>query len=219
MPFKYVKELPEKIVKEWEAWIVALSVKPEKVDSVLKREQGTRKIEWALRYGKSEIMRNAVYILSLAKCEYAKKLILDLLLDTECGEELKRVLVYVLIMQGVKTKTGVVAGSYYMKIKPNKLACEKDSRGALYLSAYALCISRIIFYEVKEMDKIAKTCDKIYKKFRTILTEADVTNEELASLILSESNLKRFSEEREVLRLFSIEPNKLRTLKKMYKGE
>ena len=219
MPFKYVKELPEKIVKEWEAWIVALSVKPEKVDSVLKREQGKRKIEWALRYGKSEIMRNAVYILSLAKCEYAKKLILDLLLDTECGEELKRVLVYVLIMQGVKTKTGVVAGSYYMKIKPNKLACEKDSRGALYLSAYALCISRIIFYEVKEMDKIAKTCDKIYKKFRTILTEADVTNEELASLILSESNLKRFSEEREVLRLFSIEPNKLRTLKKMYKGE
>lgn len=218
-PFKYVKELPEKIAKEWEAWIVALSVKPEKVDSVLKREQGRRKIVWGLRYGKSEIMRNCVYILSLAKCAYAKQLMLDLLLDPECGEELKRVLIYVLIMQGVKSKTGIVAGNYYMKLKPGKLACEKDARGALYTSAYALCISRILFYEVKDVDKIAKTCDKVYKKFRSVLTEAEVTNEELASLILSESKLERFSEEREVLKLFSVEANKLRTLKKLYKGE
>ena len=106
-----------------------------------------------------------------------------------------------------------------MKLKPGKLACEKDARGALYTSAYALCISRILFYEVKDVDKIAKTCDKVYKKFRSVLTEAEVTNEELASLILSESKLERFSEEREVLRLFSVEANKLRTLKKLYKGE
>ncbi len=219
MPFKYVKELPEKISKEWEAWIVALSLKPERIDSVLKRAMSKRKIEWGLRYGKSEIMRNSVYILSLSKSAYAKKLIPDLLLDPECGEELKRVLVYVLIMQGAKGRTGIVAGNYYMKLKHSKLACEKDNRGALYLSAYALCISRIIFYEVKDIDKIAKTCDKVYKKFKMVLTEADVTNEELASLILSESNIKRFSDEREILRMFSVEADKLRTLKKLYKGE
>ena len=87
------------------------------------------------------------------------------------------------------------------------------------MSAYALCVSKMIFFDVEGVDKLAKECDKIYKKLRGKVTEAETTNEEIAALILSQSKLKKYSEDVSVLRIFSITKNKLKTLKQLLKGE
>ena len=219
MPFKYVKEIPEKIAKKWARIIDDTSQTPERAEAALKKQDVRRIIEWGLFCGNSQTMRTAVYILSLSNTAYAKNLLRDALLDPDGSEELKRVLVYVLIMKGVKEKMGVVAGSIYLQLKTKKLACEKDALGNLYLSAYALCVSRVIFYEVDDIDKIAKACDKVYKKFKGVITEAEASNEELAALMLSVAGTKRFSKDEEIARLFAVGKEKLKTLKRIFRGE
>ena len=219
MPFKYVKEIPEKITKKWEKIIDGASQTPERAEAALKKQDTQKIIEWAIFHGNSQTMRTAVYILSLSNGAYAKNLLREALLDPDGSEELKRVLVYVLIMKGIKEKTGVVAGSFYLKLKPKKLACEKQAAGNLYLSAYALCMSRVIFYEVDDLDKIAKACDKVYKKFKGLITEAEASNEEIAALILLQAATKRFSKEEDVARLFAVSKEKLKTLNRIFKGE
>jgi tetratricopeptide (TPR) repeat protein len=219
LPFKYVKELPECIVKDYEKQIRSLASSPEKVALAIKKKSVKSVIDWALLHGSSEIMRNAVFILSLSDGEYAMRKIKSALLDTEGREELKQVLIYVLIMKGVKEKFGVVAGSFFLKLKPQRLLAEKDVAGALLVSSYALCMSKIVFYDVDDTDKIAKACDGVYKKFRGKITHEDASNEELAAFILSIAKTKRFKKESDVMRLFSISKDKYELLKKLYKGE
>ena len=219
LPLKYVKELPECIVKDYEKQIRSLATSPEKVALAIKKKSVKSAIDWALLHGSSEVMRSAAFILSLSDGEYAKRKIMSALLDVEGREELKQVLIYVLIMKGVKEKFGVVAGSFFLKLKPQRLLAEKDVAGALFVSSYALCMSKIVFYDVDDTDKIAKACDNVYKKFRGKISYAETSNEELAAFILSIAKTKRFKKESDVMRLFSISKDKYELLKKLYKGE
>lgn len=219
-PFKYVKEIPEEIAKKWKGKIRALVKSPEKAFSALKKKEIKQILEWGIYSVDSEFMRDCVYLLTSPFTPYSKEVVLKALLNPEGREELKRVLVYVLICSSIKEKAGIVAGNFYCKLKPKKLACEKDAvYGGLYLSAYALCVSKMIFFDIEGVDKLAKECDKIYKKLRGKVTEAETTNEEIAALILSQSKLKKYSEDVSVLRIFSITKNKLKMLKQLLKGE
>ncbi|MBQ7348416.1 MAG: tetratricopeptide repeat protein [Clostridia bacterium] len=220
LPFKYVKDMPEKISDKWKKKINELLKTPEKFASALKRKEWKETLSWGIFSTDSEFMRDCVYILSTCFTPFSKKLMFSALLNPDGREELKRILVYVMIVNGVKEKFGVVAGSFYFKIKPRKLICEKDAvYGGLYTSAYALCMSKIVFFEIDGIDKVGKTCDKIYRKFRALVTDAEATNEEIAALILYECKFKKISDEKTVMQIFSTTKNKLKTLKAMFEGE
>ena len=219
-PFKYVKELPEKVFEERKKRIKELLKTPEKFSSIVKKKDWQEILQLGLYSSDSEFMRDCVYILSTAFTAFSKKVLLSALLNPDGREELKRILVYVMIVNGVKEKFGVVAGSLFMKVKPKKLVCEKDAvYGGLYLSSYALCMSKVIFFDVDGIDKIGKTCDYIYKKFRGKVTDAEATNEEIGSLILSECKFKKLSDDKSVMQIFSVSKNKLNALKNMLKGD
>lgn len=220
LPFKYVKDLPEKIIDEWKKKVKVLVKKPAKIAKAVKNDEWQEILSWGLFSSDSEFMRDCAYVLSMSLTPFSQKIMFSALLDPEAREELKRVIIYVLIVNGVKEKFGVVGGCYYAKIKPRKTVCEKDVVfGGLYFSSYALCLSKMVFFDVDNLDKIGKECDRIYKKIGQIVTPAEATNEEIAGLILSECNFEKYSEERNVLRLFSITKDKLHTLKKILKGE
>lgn len=219
LPFKYVKELPAKISRSWTKKIKDLVKTPDKIQSALKTEGVKAIIEWGLFSNDSTLMRDCVYILSTVYNAYCKNLILQTMLNPDGGEELKRLLLYALIIKGEKSKFGVVAGSFYLKFKPKKLVCEKFADGWLYLSSYALCVSRVIFHDVENLDNIAKACDKVYVALKDKITESEVTNEELGALILSQSKLKRFANDGAVMQLFTVQKEKLTQLKSLVKGE
>ncbi len=219
LPFKYVKEVPVKLARKWTKKIKELVKNPETLQSALKNAQIKTIIEWGILSNDSALMRDCVYILSTVYNAYCRNLMIQTMIDPEGGEELKRLLLYALIIKGEKSKFGVVAGSFYLKFKPKKLACEKFADGWLYLSSYALCVSRVIFHDVDDLDCIAKACDKVYIALKGKITEAEVTNEELGALILSVSKLKRFDNDGAVMHLFTVQKEKLNQLKSLVKGE
>ncbi len=219
LPLKYEKELPNKIEKQYSDYIKNLADTPLKIQRELKKKSVKKTIEWGVRYGDEQVTRNAAFILSADSTKYSKNFIKLALLDTEVKEEFKRVLIYVLIASGDKEKFGVTVSNFYLKIRPKKLACEKADDGGLYLSAYALCIARIAFWENEHLDTVAKVIDKIYKKFSRIISNAEISNEELAALILSECNFKWVKSQTHVTKLFEISVEKLNRLKMLLKGE
>lgn len=219
LPLKYVKNFPEKIEKSYKKQIKNLVQNPEKIKSALKKSEVCDMLSWGLYSAEKETVRGCAFILSTVFTPYAKKVMLEALLDNDANVELKRVLIYALIVNGYKERFGVVAGSFHFKIKPRKLLFERQVDGGLYLSAYALCMSRVAFWEVEDLDKVGFTANAIYKKFSGKITEAEISNEELAALILSECKFKRFETDKEVMGLFEIKKSKLETLKKLLRGE
>ena len=218
-PFKYVKTIPESVEKAWMKKVKTLIKQPEKIVSAIKKEKWMQILCMGMYSHDSEFMRDCVYLLSFSKSAFAKELMLSALLDAEGREELKRVILYILITDGFKERFGVVIGSFFIKVKPRRLLCEKDAKqGSLFLSAYALCMSKCLILDLSDMDKIGKASDKVYKKLKNKVTDSEVSNEELGAVILSECKFDKFSEDNFVMRMFSITKNKLKTLKELMDG-
>ena len=219
LPLEYVKELPKTVVKQYKKRLRELASTPEKAEFAIKKEEVKRMVEWAVYCAESETARDAAYLLSLSNSQYSKRLVEDVLLDPEVKEEIKRILVYMLVMRGYKGKIAAVAGSFYVKTRPKKLQCEREPSGGVYFSAYGLCVARALFWDAENVDKIAKQADKIYNSLKGKIRPSEVTNEEIAALILSECKFKWCKSDKDVLNIFAIEKRRLDVLRELYKGE
>ena len=214
--FKYLKVLPEEIEEEYKRKIEKFSNNVDKISSVLKREENREIIEWGLRSMDKDVARMSVYVLASAFTPYAKNTLFDLLLDTEVESMVKRVVIYALIVAGHTKRFSVVDNSFYFTVKPKRLKCERARDGGLYLSAYAVCLSRIAFYNLPDVDKISSVVDKVYKRFSGVITQAEVSNEELAGIILWACNFKNFTQHGEIARIFDISSKKFELLKNIF---
>lgn len=219
LPFKYVKELPESITTGYAKKLLELIKTPQKIATELKKATVKEMVEWGLYSEKSEVMRACVYILITAYTPYAKRLLKQTLLNPEGREELKRVITYILTLKGCKDRLGIVAGNVYFSVKARRLQCEKEVEGSIYFNAYALCLSRIIFYDIDDFSLLASVTDKVYKKLKGKVSEQEVSNEDLGALIMSLCKYKHFTSEREILRVFESDKQMLKTLQELYKGE
>ena len=218
LPLKYVKELPKKIDNKWSRKIRDLMKNPEKVAQTIKKPQTKRLVEWGLQYGTDSVMRASVFLLSNLPEKEFKERAQEFLINPDASDDAKRLIVYVLIMRGLKGKLGVVSTSFYTALSVKKTQCEKHSDGAVYFSAYALLLSRLAFCESQDYSVVAKVTDKVFKALKGVVTDAEVNNEELAALILSECGLERLSDDKEVMHLFEISDYKLKKLQEIYKG-
>ena len=218
LPLKYQKELPKKISNKWSRRIKELVKTPERISVVIKNPEMKKIVKWGMLYGTEAVMRASLLIASSGDFGQFKRTALAMLLVPEVREDLKKLLVYVLILKGYKGRIGVVASTFYSDFSAKKLQCEKSTDGALYFSSYALLVSRLIFYDIEGFDRAAKITDKIYRAFKGVITEAETTNEEIAALILSECGFEKFSVDNEVLRIFETNESKLKQLKKLYKN-
>lgn len=214
--FKYLKVLPEEVEEEYKKVIDKLSNSTDKSARALKNERNREILEWGLKCADKDVARMCVYVLATAFNPYAKNTLLDLLLDVEVDSGVKRVIVYALTIAGYTKRFGVVDHSFYFTVKPRKLKCEKANDGGLYLSAYALCLSRISFYNLSEIDKLSSVTDRVYKAFKGIITQAEVNNEEMAGIILWACKFKNFTTHGEIARLFDISSKKFELLKNIF---
>ena len=124
-----------------------------------------------------------------------------------------------LVVRGYKGKIALVSGNFYLKTRAKKLLCERAEDGGVYFSAYALCMARAVFWESENTDKIAKETDKIYKSLKGKVRASEVSNDEIAALILSECKFKWCKSDREVLNIFEVDKRRLDLLREMVKGD
>lgn len=218
LPLKYVKELPKKIDNKWSRKIRDLMKNPEKVAQAIKKPNVKKIIEWGMLYGSDAVMRASVFLLSnLPEKEFNERA-QEFLINPDARDDTKRLLIYVLTMRGYKGKLGVVAHTFYTLLNIKKTQCEKSADGAIYYSAYALLLSKLVFVESQDYSMVAKVTDQVFKVLKEVVTDAEVNNEELAALILSECGLERLSDDKEVMNLFEISDYKLKKLQEIYRN-
>lgn len=216
---RYMKLLPEQVEKEYKKMISDLTANPQKACSAIKKPNVIKVLEYVLRSADKDVARQAVYLLSTVYSPQARELLKQALSDNEVQTGVKRVILYAMVINGCKENLSIVDRNFYFKCKAKKVACEKDKDAGLFLSAYALCFSRMVFYGVEDLDKIASSANKVYSKLKDVITEAEVSNDELAGLILSIAGIEKLSGDNEVCGIFDIEKKKLGLLKSIYKGE
>ncbi len=217
LPIKYVKSLPESLSKEYENKINALSVVAQKKGVSLKKDEYRKVVEWGLYCGE-DIARKSVYILACDYSPYAKRILKDYLMDSEGITHVKQVILYALTVNGMKERLAIVDRNFFFRIKAKKLSFEKEEQGVMYTCAYALAFSKMVFYGVENLDKIAQTFNHIYPKLSKVLSKEDVTVDELAGLAVYLCKFPRFQLESEVGRVFDVKKDKLRSLEAIVKG-
>jgi hypothetical protein len=219
LPLKYVKEVPEKVEKKRAKVIKDLSDHPEKIANAIKKKETRDLLIWGLKSKNSDTIRQTAYVLSTSFNSFSKKAMLNALLDNEALPELKRVLVYALTVSGYKEKYGVVAGSIYIKVSPKKIPFEKQDKTGLFVRAYALAMSRAVFWDLGKLDKLVNSANKIFKKLNGVITDADVTGDELASLMIYECKFEKLNQIQILAHLFDIKKERLSELIKKLLGD
>ena len=217
LPLKYVKEIPSKQTAIWEKQIKKLANSSEQISREVKKKEIKDLLRWGLTAGNEEIMRYSAYLLTFTPKREQTEVFFDILIDPEYNESVKSLCVYALIVNGYKGKLSIVAGNYYLEAKVKTLKCEKLPDGDKCLVGYAYLMSKIVFYNVEDFGKTALGADKVYYKLKGKIDLADISNEEMAGLILLESGYKKYSNDIAVLKLFDLDKKKFEKLKEILK--
>ena len=218
LPLEYVEGLPEKEGKKRVKKIKELtSLEDKKIKTYLKKPIILDYLKWGLKSGHENTIRASIYLLSYGDYKL-EDILLNALLDLRVSPETKRVITYVLILNGRKKKFGLVAHNIYVTVKPKKLPCEKDVEGQAFFGAYALCLSKMAFISSDINEKVAMSANKIYKKLQFNDEVKNYSTEELACLIALYAKPLELSE-KQVLSVFTVKKEKLQRLKKLYNGE
>lgn len=209
LPIEYNKELPKKESNKWEKKIKDLAKNLDNVSSQLKGEKARKLLIFGMLFGKDMIMRSSVMLLSFLDAKTMKDIALTVLLNPESGQEVKKLLLYALVLNGIKGKVGLVAGTYYCEINLKKPLCEKKKGSRIYVISYALCLSRMVFYGIDDFTKMANATDMLFNDVGDVLNSEEVNNEELAGLILFRSGYENFADSKTICSIFDVKKERL----------
>ncbi len=219
LPLAYLKTLPKKVVKSKENEVQRLLKSPEKIPQETRKKHVKKLIKWGLtsKEVRDETMRFCAMILTATDEKIFKEITFEVLLNPEVSLENKSLLVYALILKGYKGKIAHASGMYYAEVLLKKLAFGESEESRIYLTSYALCVSRMIFRGMEDFSKMTKATNYLYKHFGKTITSAEVNNEELAGLILLYSGHEKYKNEKTISRIFEVSATKLRKLKNLTK--
>ena len=212
LPLAYYKELPKKSQTEYKKKISELAKNPQNVHALIKNAETKQMLTWGLIFGKDALMKECAMILSFCDKKTFKEIALNVMLNPDVNADAKRLLVYALCLTGIKGKLAVVAGGYYCEFTLKKLLCETNIKARPYISAYSLCLSRMLFYGIDDFTNMVNATDRLFFDIGNRINSDEVNNEELAGLILAQSGYENFSNNKFILSVFDVEENKLKKL-------
>ena len=212
LPLPYYKELPKKCQNAIKKKIGELAKNPQSVNAQIKKLETKQMLTYGLIFGKDALAKECAMVLSYCDKKTFKEIALNVMLNPDVNADVKRLLSYALCLTGIKGKLALVAGSYFCEFTLKKLLCEKHEGSRLYVSAYALCLSRMLFYGVDDFTNMVNATDRLFFDIGDKINSDEVTNEELAGLILAESGYENFSNNKFVLSVFDVEESKLQKL-------
>jgi tetratricopeptide (TPR) repeat protein len=203
-PVSYVKELPPSIVKAYKKKISELYSDPKKGITQAKRKDVQSILEWGLVQEDDEYSKNTVFILSNCNTKWAEQTLLNALMDIDVSAPTKRAIITVLVLSGYKDKLDIIANDFYTNFKPKKLVCENKIDGDVFIAAYAICLSRIAYWNVDIYDKIAFSINKIYKKLGGEAYIIGLTPEEIGAIAVCMTKEEKFTNPDFVCKYFDV---------------
>ncbi len=218
-PLPYVKNLPPSIVKAYKRKISELFSDPKKGLTQIKRKDVQDIIKWALIQEEGEYAKHSVFILSNSNTKWAEKTMLNALMDIDVSGDTKRAIITMLVLSGYKETFSVIANDFLVKVKPKKLVCENRIDGDVFVAAYAICLSRMTYWNIDAFDKIAFAINKVYKKLGGEVYIAGLTPEEIGAIAVCLCKLERLTNPDYVCKFFDARANIVKDYLKIVKGD
>ena len=202
--YPYFTQLPEKETDKRVKLISKLAEKtPRELNLKLKDPEVSDAILWAFSAGDSEVQKTSVYILAAAGGKY-NKVIKDLLIEVGISDYIKRIILTVLVINGVGGKVGLVIGNIYQKIKIPALSEEFPDE---FLYAYAGCVSVLAPVGVDDFSKLVKAASNVYEAVKT--SKERVDGAMLSALMCCKSGYPIVSGTNETAKLFRVKKDRL----------
>ncbi len=132
----------------------------------LKNAYVKESVKWGLDMGEDEVAKACIFMLSSSKDPKNVRYLLNKLIDDEYSLDLKSLIIYMLILGEYKKKIGVVSSGYYLSFKPKKFAFEKEKNGDVFFTAYALCLSRLVFVNFTSFNQLAILINRAYSALK-----------------------------------------------------
>lgn len=217
LPFRYEKDLPEKVIRRYEK-IFCAYLDGRKTGVTVKEMLGIARV---CVYCSDELVaRRALYIIAhYDKKDASLAFLKRTLLDCAIGQSLKTLAVHLLIDLGCKDRVGVLTGRFYMSLKLRRLPFEKDDPvGDTFIQAYGYAVSYLIFFGVEDTDKMLFKLNRIYTERKQIFSRNEIRPDELAAAAVFESGYKELSKLPSVGKLFGIKTKRLSAVIEMLKG-
>ena len=218
-PLSYAKELPKEIVKSYKRKITELYQDPKKAISQIKKKEVQEILEWGLVQENTDYAKNVVFILANSDALWAEKTMINSLMNVDVTGEIKRAIITMLILGGYKEKFPVIANDFFVVVKPRKLTFENKIDGDVFMAAYAICLSRITYWNIDAFDKIAFSMNKIYKKLGDTVFFSGVTAEELGAIAVCISKIERLEDPDFVCTFFDARPQVVKEQIDLLKGD
>ena len=202
--YPYFTQLPEKETDKRVKLISKLAEKtPRELNLKLKDPEVSDAILWAFSAGDSEVQKTSVYILAAAGGKY-NKVIKDLLIEVGVSDYIKRIILTVLVINGVGGKVGLVIGNIYQKIKIPTLSEEFPDE---FLYAYAGCVSVLAPVGIDDFSKLVKAASNVYEAVKT--SKERVDGAMLSALMCCKSGYPIVSGTNETAKLFRVKKDRL----------
>lgn len=219
LPLKYSRELPQKVSRDYKKKLKELTEDPERIKSFFKKKENRNAIRYMIYSPDGQLSKLAVYVLTISFSKFAEKTVLEALMSPEMQPELKRYMIYTLILNGRKESFGAVGGNIYEKIKPGKLTFEKKTDGIIFVAAYAHAVSRLAFIGLKNPEKMAFYANAVYKKLGGVVIDNPFLPEELGAFIALKCGYKGVSEINVLTRIFGVKKERLLEIQAAFDGE
>jgi len=160
-------------------------------------------------YGGNDVFAKAC-ILTLGSNLHKREseLLKEKLLDNDISEELKIVMIYVLIMNGETGKLALSTGGVFRKIKINKPNFGKDLYSARMNSVYALCFAKSVVIGVSDLNKIAWSAQNLCEKMRSANEQDGLFfgENELCAVIIKGCEFPYFKSFNEICKIYGADP-------------
>ncbi len=219
LPLNYVEGLPK---EEFDLRAKKISelkkLVGQKRVNALKKQENFQCIKWGLTCGDLDIQRDSAFVAPDGGKKY-EQLLVDALVTPDYNIEVKHVLTFVLLRMGRRKKFSVVSNNIFTEVQPKKLAFMNTPGGEVFMDAYCLCVSKMLFMGEGVSIKIAFSADKIYKKFKNdeLIFAYDV--QEIAALMGRLSVKEKVVPSLDIAKLFDVKEKRLHAFKSLYEGD
>ncbi len=215
LPLKYAKELPQNVERAHKKDINALingkkSLKSFDEDTLIET------LFTALYSEDNKTAKSAAFLLEKLGGEKCGKILSSALLDSEVDDEVKNSIVYLLVCGGERGHINVVLGNYYASVKPKKVVFERKEDGALYLSAYALAVTKSLAWGIDDCAKIAFNMNTLYVDFAELIRFNGFGAETVAAVCYLLCDFPRLNNVKAVCAAFGVDKANVKNVEEFF---
>ncbi len=209
LPIAIDKDLPKRTTQKYLKIIDKLNPTALELEFLVKDQETFDALVFGLSEKDEAIAKKCALLLSASNSAKAEKKLRQILMQVDALDQTKRLIVFSLILNGKRSKITLLAGDFLAEIKHKKLIFEKDEGATLYTTAYALAVSKLVFWRGEEVDKLAFSANKTYKRLQCVEGAENLTFFELAVLMIDALELKNFITLDKTCILFGVDKNKV----------